>query len=332
MDTNIAFLSTAHIHTKSFIENVTKAADGRKITVIWDDIAERGKKYAAMCGAAFEPDINKVIADSSVQGFVICAENTQHLPLLEKAMTAGKPVFCEKPLVTTTADLAKVKKLKAKYDVPLFCGYFQPFSGIMKGVAAQVNANAFGKITRVKFRNAHHAAYGRWFDNPDLAWFHDPKLAGGGALMDMGTHAVHLLRSLFGPVTEAWAMIRNESGIYTEVDDFGIAHLKFASGVVGTVEAGWTQTGGIGGLEITGSDKCLWNDGKKYVTGAPKAEQADVASLAEEPTRMDRLVAAIRGELPKEALVKDIEAIYDTVAIMAAMYESGRKGTWVKVR
>jgi hypothetical protein len=41
-----------------------------------------------------------------------------------------------------------------------------------------------------------HAAYGRWFDSPDLAWFTDPTLAGGGAFMDMGTHAVHCLRSL----------------------------------------------------------------------------------------------------------------------------------------
>ncbi len=40
--TNIAILSTAHIHTKSFIENLVKATDGRKAYAIWDDVADRG--------------------------------------------------------------------------------------------------------------------------------------------------------------------------------------------------------------------------------------------------------------------------------------------------
>ena len=111
--------------------------------------------------------------------------------------------------------------------------------------------------------------------------------------MDMGTHAVHLLRALFGPVTEVWATLGNQSGIYREVDDFGIAHLRFASGVLGTVEAAWTQTGGIGGLEVVGSDKALWNNGKDYVTGEPKVGPSPLAPLQARPSSVDRLVAAI---------------------------------------
>ncbi len=71
--------------------------------------------------------------------------------------------------------------------------------------------------------------------------------------MDLGTHALHLLRTLFGPVREIWADFANQSGIYPEVEDYGVAHLRFASGVFGEVEAAWTQTGGIGGLTIIGS-------------------------------------------------------------------------------
>ena len=327
----IAFLSTAHIHTKGFIENVLNATDGRSIVAVWDDVADRGRRYAELAKAPFVGDIDVVLRAPSIDGFVICAENTRHLPLLRKALPTGKPVFCEKPLVTTTAELAEVKALLAKYPTTLFCGYFQPFEGAMLAAARLVNDGAFGRITRIRYRNAHHAAYGRWFDHPDLAWFYDPALSGGGAFMDMGTHALHLVRTLFGPVHEAFAIIGNHSGQYPICDDYGIAQLKFANGILGTVEAAWTQTGGIGGLEIVGSEGALWNTPTGYLFGASGKSPELLADVSSVPTRIDRLVAAIRGELPAAQLSADLAACVDAVAIMEACYDSSRAGRWVPV-
>lgn len=327
---NIAFVSTAHIHTRSFIENILKSSDGRKVYGVWDDVEERGRRYAESADASFVRDLDSLVRDSKVDGFIICAENSRHLPLLERILPAGKPVFCEKPLVTTSADLARVQAILRERPPPLFCGYFQPFSGEMQAVAALLGENAFGRITRVRFRNAHHAAYGRWFDNPDLQWFVDPSLAGGGAFMDMGTHAVHLLRSLFGPVRETWANIANEAGIYPHVDDSGVAHLLFENGIRGTVEASWTQTGGMCGLEICGSEKSLWHNGHEYVTGGPAGKPEPLAPAPGLPDRVDRLVACIRDELSAEELQADLAAIMDTVVIMEAAYRSSQSGAWIR--
>jgi predicted dehydrogenase len=327
----IAILSTAHVHTRGFLDNLTKSTDGRCIHAIWDDVEDRGRRYAEQYHATFTPNLRRLLRDRNVDGFLICAENTRHLPLLKKALAVGKPVFCEKPLTTSVKDARKVTALLKQNPTRLCCGYFQPFSGTMQAVAKMVSDNAFGAITRVKFRNAHHAAYGRWFDKPDVQWFHDPKLSGGGAFMDMGTHAVHLLRTLFGPVAEVWATVRNESGIYPACDDFGVAHFRFQSGVFGTVEAAWTQTGGIGGLEIVGSAQSLWHTGKEYVTGSPKDSPLPVAPLTDRPKTVDRLVAVIRGEVSEAELQVDLAAILDSVAIMEAAYKSARTGKWVKV-
>jgi predicted dehydrogenase len=326
---NIAFISTAHIHTKSFIEDVLKATDGRKVAAVWDDVADRGARYAKMAGAPFEPDLAALLKKPGIDGFVICAENSRHLPLLREVLPVGKPVFCEKPLVTSREDLREIRALLQKYPATVFCGYFQPWSGPMRAVAKLIAEGAVGKVTRIRYRNAHHAAYGRWFDNPDLQWFTDPALSGGGAFMDMGTHALHLVRTLFGPVREVWAEIGNHSGNYPAVDDFGIAQLRFDSGVLGTIEAAWTQTGGIDGLEVTGSEKTIWNTAEGYViTGSMEP----IAPLAEEPTRIDRLAAVIGGKIDRAALQADLDAILDTVAIMAAAYESAKTGAWVKVK
>lgn len=333
----LAVLSTAHIHTRGFLDNIKNAKDGRLLHAVWDDVPERGEVYAREYGAPFVDDLAEVVADPEVDGFVICAENTRHLPLLEAALPTGKPVFCEKPLVTTAKDLKKVKALLASHGSTLILGYFLPFSADMRAVGGLLRekdglAPFFGKITRVRCRNAHHAAYGRWFDHPDLQWFHNPELSGGGAFMDMGTHAIHLLRTLFGPVTEVWAEIANHSAQYPGTDDFGIAHLRFANGLLGTVEAGWTQTGGIGGLEIVGSEKTLFHDGKDYQISGPGFPQEPLYRVDAAQTRIDRLVSAIRGLVPAEDLAADLEAAIDAVAIMEACYSSAAKGgRWTKL-
>lgn len=325
----IAFLSTAHIHTKGFIENILAGTDGRRVAAVWDDVPERGRKYASLAQAPFVDRLDLVLADPEVDGFIICAENTRHLPLLQKALPTGKPVFCEKPLVTRTDDLAAVRALLCGSGIPLFCGYFMPFSGEIQAIASLLREGALGNVTRASFVNAHHAAYGRWFDNPDLAWFHKPEYSGGGAFMDMGTHAIHLLRTLFGPVQQVWADIGNHSGIYPQVDDCGVAHLRFASGVQGRVEAAWTQTGGIGGLTVIGSEGAIWNTPEGYVKGKPGHPPEKIASAGAVANRVDRLVKIIRGEISTAELDADLAATLDAVTIMEAAYRSASAGSWV---
>lgn len=325
----IAAVSTAHVHTRGYLENLTREHDDRALCAVFDDVAERGRAFADEFGAPFVDDLAALTSDAAVDGFVVCAENTRHRPLLEALIPAGKPIFCEKPLTTTVADARRVADLLEQHGTKLMCGYFQPFSGVMQAAAKLLADGAFGEVTRVGFRNAHHAAYGRWFDRPEVAWFHDPALSGGGAMMDMGTHAVHLLRTLFGPVDAVWSVQANQAGIYPAVDDYGLAHLRFSSGMFGTVEAAWTQTGGIRGLEIVGSAKTLWNTGSGYVMGGPGEDPVPVEPLAGRPSRVDRLIGALNGEVTDDELQADLAAAVDAVAIMQAAYESN--GAWTDV-
>ncbi len=329
--TNIAMLSCGHVHTKGYCEAIAKRDDCR-LAAVWDDMAERGRKFAADHGAEFNDDLTAAIAREDVDGFIICAENTRHLPLLRAAVPAGKPVFCEKPFTTTVADAAEAMALIRRHGTTVFMGYFQPFSAEMQGVAKLLADGALGDVTHARFRNAHHAAYGRWFDSPENAWFTDPELAGGGAFMDMGTHAVHALRTLLGPVERVWATIRNVSGIYPDVDDCGIALLEFTSGVLGTVEASWVQTGGMRGLEITGSQATLFQHTTLgHVCAAPREEPKPVEPGEAKPTQVARLVAAVEGSLSAQELAEDLAAAADAVAIMEACYESSETGGWVEV-
>lgn len=328
---NIALLSAAHIHTRGFLEEISRR-DDCTLVALWDDMPDRGKRYAEAHGARYSEDLSEVVGAKGVDAFIICAENTRHLPLLKAAIPLGKPIFCEKPFTTSAADAKEALALIRAHDTIVHMGYFQPFDAVMQGVKKVIDSGVLGKITHARYRNAHHAAYGHWFDSEDLAWFSDPDLAGGGAFMDMGAHAVHLLRSFLGPVEKVSATIGNASGIYATVDDHGTALFRFAGGALAVMEASWVQTGGLGGLEVTGSEGTLYNHPERgYVIAAPGKDPVSVEQATARPTRVERLVAAVNGQIGREELVADLECAADAVAIVEACYQSSEKGHWVEV-
>ena len=131
---NIAFLSTAHTHTKGFLSAVSKH-ENANLVAIWDDMESRGQGFSNEFGGEYSSDLNAVISRDDVDGFIVCVENTRHLPLLEAAIPTGKPIFCEKPFTTTTADAVKAVSLIRKHNTIVHMGYFQPFSAPMQGVS-----------------------------------------------------------------------------------------------------------------------------------------------------------------------------------------------------
>jgi predicted dehydrogenase len=329
--TRIAVLSVAHIHSHGFLTAITQEIEEAVAHVIWDDDPKRGEAYAQEFGVRYEPDLDRVVADEQIDAFLITAENTGHMPLLEKALPVGKPVMCEKPLATTVADARRIRDLLQQHSTPLISGYFQPFAGHHRAVKQAILDGRLGKVTHATFRNAHNAAYGRWFDKPALQWFFDPALSGGGALMDMGTHALHLLRHLCGPAEQVWALTQNVSGIYDSVDDYGLMMIRFRNGVIGRVEAGWCFTGGRGGLEVIGSEASIWRDPDELVLGKPGSAAQPLEPLDPRPDRVRRLVAVANGQLDPAEVEADLAACLDAVVIMSAAYDAAASGQWQAV-
>ena len=81
-------------------------------------------------------------------------------------------------------------------------------------------------------------------------WFTDPALAGGGALIDMGIHAIDTARFLLGDPepSRVGSVDRRSVSSATTVDDDGVVTIDWNGGVRSTVEFGWWQPR-LGGLE-----------------------------------------------------------------------------------
>jgi predicted dehydrogenase len=106
----------------------------------------------------------------------------------------------------------------------------------------RIASGELGEVVKTRGYGAH-ATWG-----PE-GWFVDPVLAGGGALVDMGVHAIDTARFLLGDPTpnRVCAAIGTRYGTY-QVDDDGVLLITWSNGTNSVVESGWWQPH-VGGLE-----------------------------------------------------------------------------------
>jgi predicted dehydrogenase len=112
---------------------------------------------------------------------------------------------------------------------------------------------AIGKPFMIRIRFAHGGPYPGWAKN---SWFYNKELSAGGALLDMGIHAIDLALWLFGPIisvsSRAVTLVKK-----IDVDDNAVLIVEFKNGALGYIEVGWTSRPGFSGLEIYGTEGSL---------------------------------------------------------------------------
>ncbi len=123
--------------------------------------------------------------DEDIDAVVIATPNGLHAQQAIACLERGLPVFCQKPLATSLADVRRVIAAARAADRLLgidFC--YRHISG-MPELRERVLAGAIGDIVAVDL--CFHNAYG-----PDKSWCQDRTLAGGGCLLDLGVHLLDL--------------------------------------------------------------------------------------------------------------------------------------------
>ena len=113
---NIALLSRWHPHATGYGREFSAHPDCR-VTVIWDEIPERGAAWAKELGCDFEPDYAKLLARSDVDAICCTAPTNLHRELFTQAARAGKHIFTEKVLAPTKADAEAVRDVLAETGV-----------------------------------------------------------------------------------------------------------------------------------------------------------------------------------------------------------------------
>jgi predicted dehydrogenase len=228
-------------------------------------------------------DWEALARDPEVDAAVVATPNALHAPQAVALLEAGVHVLVEKPMATTVAECDRMVAAARASGASLMVAHCWRFRDEVVALRDRIATGDLGEIVKTRGYGVH----ANW--GPE-GWFTDPELAGGGALPDMGVHAIDTARFLLGdpePLRVCAAIgTRYAKGRYT-VDDDGILLIGWSNGTNSIVESGWWQPH-LGGLEAdtevygTGGYTRIWppeDPGEGYEHGSQPMYTAQVAEF-----------------------------------------------------
>src|SRR5579863_5765230 len=207
---------------------------GAKTVAAFTSNPENGKKIVEIAGeCAIYSDYGKFLKHPGLDIVNICIPSGAHLePAV--AAAAGKHVVVEKPLEITLARCDKLIAACRKHSVKLctiFPSRFSPANQVLKEA---VDEGRFGKLTLGD-------SYVKWWRTQQYydggGWRGTWKLDGGGAFMNQAIHNIDLLQWFMGDVAEVTGFTGTLAHERIEVEDTGVAAVRFQNDAMGVIEA-----------------------------------------------------------------------------------------------
>ncbi|MGP6169631.1 Gfo/Idh/MocA family protein [Microbacterium sp. A196] len=326
----VAVLSFAHTHALSYVHALKEMPGVELIAAdpegaVAPDDAPRGAELAAELGVEYVDSYDEAFAWKP-DAVVVAAENSRHRDLVERAASAGAHVLCEKPLATTVEDAIAMQQVCERAGVTLMVAYPVRFSPTVRDAIAQLRSGRLGRVLGVTGINNGKLPQ-------DRAWFTDPALAGGGALVDHVVHCADLLDELLGERAASVHAVSNtflHADRNLEVETGGLVTIRYPSGVVATIDCSWSWPmssptwGGLtlqviaerGSITVSPFAKAVSGHDAKGETWHPIGADLDALLLAE-------FISAVReGRQPQP----DARAGIRTVEIVKAAQASAAVG------
>jgi predicted dehydrogenase len=180
-------------------------------------------------------DWESLANDPDLDAVIVGTPNALHAPQAIAALSAGKHVLVEKPMATSVAECDAMIAASKGTGAALMVAHCWRFHPDVRAMRDRIATGQLGVIVKTRGYGVH-AGWG------PSGWFVDRSLAGGGALPDMGVHAIDTARFLLGDPdpTRVCATIGTRYGDY-DVDDDGILLISWSQGTNSIVESGWWQ-------------------------------------------------------------------------------------------
>lgn len=280
------FMGKAHAFGFTSAPRVFDLPSGIVLHTVADVTEDAAAKAAAALGFRFHTsDWRTLVADPAIHLVSITAPNALHKDMSLAAIAAGKHVYCEKPLAPLAADAREMAEAAEAKGVRTQVGFNYLCNPMLRLAREMIQAGELGEIRG--YRGIHAEDYMADATGP-FTFRHDP--AGGGALADIGSHALATAEFLCGPISRVMGdcvTVIHERPDGTggarrvEVDDLGRAFLRFASGATGSIEGNWISTGRKmqHDFEVYGAKGALafsqehFNELHVYSAGDPRGRQ-----------------------------------------------------------
>jgi predicted dehydrogenase len=219
------------------------------------DAARATELAGTMPGCRAITDFAVALRDPAVDAIIVSTLNASLAPISLEAARAGKHVLAEKPGALNAAQLREVQAAAVRAGVRIRLGYNHRFHPALRKARELVDAGALGPLLFLRARYGHGGRKGY-----DREWRANPKLSGGGELIDQGAHLIDLAGWFLG----AFTAVDGHCATYfwdMKVEDNAFLSLRTAAGQTAWLHVSCTEWKNLFSLELYGRDAKIAIDG-----------------------------------------------------------------------
>jgi predicted dehydrogenase len=194
-------------------------------------------------GVRSTTDFGSVLADDEVEAVVIATPVGSHVQLTVAALEAGKHVFVEKPLASSSVDAEMVIALADERSLLLMPGHTFLYSPPVNLVKEMIGGGELGEIY---FISSSRVNLGIHQSDASVIW-------------DLAPHDFSILRYWLDEMPD-WVSAISRSCVIPGIEDVAFINLEFPSGVLAHVELSWLAPSKLRRTAIVGSEKMVVYD------------------------------------------------------------------------
>lgn len=270
---------------------------------------------------------HRQMADAvALDAVLVCTPPNTHLDLCLDLVARGLHVLCEKPLSIDVPSTERiVAAARASGVILTMASKFRYVEDVVRAKSL-LSSGALGDLILIE--NVFTSRV-----DMTTRWNSDPKLSGGGVLIDNGTHSVDLIRYFAGPLSEIH-VVEGKRSQHLPVEETVHIFVRSESGALGTADLSWSINKELESyLRIYGSKGTIsvgWRESKFLPFG-----NRDWTVLGKGYDKVQAFRAQIenftRAVWQEERLLISLEDALASAHAVEAAYESLRGSRWTSI-
>lgn len=287
---------------------------------------EAAQALAERLGCASYESYQAMNEGAELDAVIICTPPVTHEEIAIYFLQNKTHVLCEKPLSIDSQSARRMVDAAETAGVKLtMASKFRYVEDVIKAKSI-VTSGILGEI--VLFENAFTARV-----DMSSRWNANPKISGGGVLIDNGTHSIDIMRYFLGALAEVQVVeAKRIQGL--PVEDTVRIFAKSVSGVVGNIDLSWSINKELDYyIRIYGSQGTVsvgWQESKYHQTSSKDWVKFGNGydKVQAFRSQIENFAKAIQGE--EKLLITSADALA-SVEVIEAAYVALENSKWTKV-
>ncbi len=295
-----------------------------------ESIGRMKNKFPALKSTPEYEDHQSLLAEASPDAVEIATPHTLHAAHIVDSFEADCHVLVEKPLVISTDEAEKTLAKRDDVGKVLLVSYQRRYEPNFRYVREAINSGTLGKLEFVSAVLSQG-----WLEFTRGAWRQNPKLSGGGMLLDTGSHLLDFL--LFSTGLTVDRVTAYSSNLGSPVDINSTVSMHFSGDCLGSISVvGHAARPVVEAVNIFGDEGSIllesrWEPGHSGARVSQESYSEGKIEVLDLPDGSNPDANFIDAILGRDDVKSPGEAGLETIRLTEAIQESIRLGQEVKV-